>query len=229
MNNFLFLILCTLILHVTENRLLTQDDYTLYFDEYHFDWDNGGDWHVITADNTQKKDGKGFTQIVACTLHIKGLKKNLCVHTKSEGGFTLKFQDFPHTDSSAFTDVQMPNSAHSELDDEFDAFMKSQYEDDAYDIELDFMNDDDWSEVNAIWNIKDNSNDNVQRSQVQVQQQHSYYDDDDDDDEYYYNDARHRRLLYDYAEDELLGSLLRGKLCVHLYILAQYTFCCVIC
>lgn len=136
-------------------RLLTQDDYTLYFDEYHFDWSNGDDWHVITADNTQHTEGKAFTKIVACTLHIEEIKKNLCVHTKAEGGFTLKFQDFPHL-SGGKGDETQSNSAHIDLENEFEAFLKSQYTTDSdddflNDIELDFLNDDDWSEVNAIW------------------------------------------------------------------------------
>merc|ERR1712228_736757 len=111
--------------------------------------------------------------------------------TKSEGGFTLKFQDFPHSDTSGFTDIEMPNSAHSDLENEFDAFLKSQYDtDNAYDIELDFMNDDDWSQVNAVWNIKDNNNDNLQQQKQENVGAH----------------PQHRRLYN--SDDEFLSGLL---------------------
>ena len=200
--SFLSIIHISFFINLTECKILTQEDYTLYFDEYTFDWSNADDWHVITADNTPSNGlKKGTTKIVACTLHVKGMKKNLCVHTKAEGGFTLKFQDFPHIDSrSSFKNVKMPDiehSAHQDLENDFEQFLKSQYdsnEDAVYDIELDFLNDDDWNEINAIWNW--NINDKFNNQQNQNQQQYN----DQHQDQENYQDMNSNDLKNDYYD-----------------------------
>lgn len=238
--SFIFAIIILLLLDIIciQCKILTLEDYTLYFDEYHFDWANADDWHVITADNTPSNGlPKGNTKIVACTLNIKGTKKNLCVHTKAEGGFTLKFQDFPHL-NSGFDDVKLPNSAHQDIENDFEQFLKSQYDtNDDEDIELDFLNDDDWSEINAIWNWNtntntdtnndNNNNDNQQQENFENMDMNSfknaYYE------QYYQqmnqNDVKdfgahpqHRRLKESLStrsmnddEEELLGKLFRRR------------------
>eukprot|EP01084_Bolivina_argentea_P231510 390404_1 len=212
--------------HVTQNRVLTQEDYTLYFDEYNFDWSNAADWHVITADNTQKNtEGKSYTKIVACTLHMDGVKKNLCVHTKSEGGFTLKFQDFPKEPDARWHSVPS-NAAHTDIDNEFESFLRSQSmyydqdEEDAYNIELDFLNDDDWSEITAIWNWDmDETQQHIRQNQLyqqyaqSLQNMYQTYDNSEYDDD----PSPRRRLIGEFSEydeyrlsdDDFLGFVKR--------------------
>ena len=245
--NHIFFLCIIISIHISciqlsQCRILTQEDYTLYFDEYTFDWANADDWHVITADNTRQNGlPPGSTKIVACTLHVQGMKKNLCVHTKAEGGFTLKFQDFPHL-NAGWDNMKTPddgNSAHQDLENDFEQFIKSQSydsnEDDAYNIELDFLNDDDWNEINAIWNwnIKDQSMQNIndqQQEQLHAQTEqyydinamkNDYYDQfyqqlraqlNDDDDNNFGAHPQHRRLIerdMNDDEEEFLGSIKR--------------------
>eukprot|EP01083_Nonionella_stella_P026641 73369_1 len=141
-NNAIMNLLCRILFiasfQVVQSRVLTQlsqEDYTLYFDEYRFDWSNTEDWNIITPQNTP------YSEIIACTLPIQVIKKNVCVQTKSEGGFTLTFDDIPNSNS---------NASYIDESNDFESFLRS--DDDIYNIELDYLNDDHWNEISTIWN-----------------------------------------------------------------------------
>eukprot|EP01083_Nonionella_stella_P231852 818418_1 len=179
--NLLYRILFMASFQVVQSRVLpqlTQEDYTLYFDEYRFDWSNTDDWNIIPPQNTP------YSEIIACTLPIQVIKKNVCVQTKSEGGFTLTFDDIPNSNS---------NASYIDESNDFESFLRS--DDDIYNIELDYLNDDHWNEISTIWNW------NTQQNQQQMNENKMYQS----------LQNNMRRRLGEEEEDMFLGGLFGRK------------------
>ena len=109
-------------------------DYTLYYNDYNFDWDKEEDWDKINIKNHKDEDIP-YQEIEACTFEIASIQKRVCVHSKRGGGFTIGFKS-SHRSSSLHRNLL--NEEEEENDDESGFYDN---------IELDWDNDADWSEI----------------------------------------------------------------------------------
>ena len=120
-------------------------DYTLYFNDYNFNWDKEDDWDKINIIN--HKDGETpYQEIEACTFEIASIQKRVCVHSKQEGGFTINFKGSPKSHRSLLIEEE-------EEDDSLSDFYDN--------IELDWDNDADWSQISHTFSDYDENDINT--------------------------------------------------------------------
>eukprot|EP01084_Bolivina_argentea_P308503 533472_1 len=82
-------ILSFIILYINHatSKILSTQNYTLYFDQYNFNSNNTNHWNIIKSTNSL---------ITTCTIPIKSLNQNLCIHTNSKEELTLTFTHNKH-------------------------------------------------------------------------------------------------------------------------------------
>eukprot|EP01084_Bolivina_argentea_P199836 341847_1 len=117
-------------------------DYTLYFNDYNFDWSKEEDWDKINIKNHNQQNNKPYQEIEACTFEITSIQKRVCVHSKENGGFKIKFKSIHNAETTAAKSLNSDNiydnneeNTNNDISDFYD------------NIQLDWDNDADWSEI----------------------------------------------------------------------------------
>ena len=154
----------------------TISDYTLYFNDYNFDWDREEDWDQINLINHHNDDESApYQEVEACTFEIAAIQKRVCVHSKRDGGFTIHFKSPHHSEYAAAKSLHSDSmyslyDNEDNVDDNADDDISDFYDN----IELDWDNDADWSQISHSFSDYDSDAINTKHANDMMQLQYAH-------------------------------------------------------